>query len=506
MSKKVRGKLHSLLEQGFVLPLFLLLILLAASAVIFGIIKFSTRSQAATEHPNIVVIMTDDQRWDTVDWMPVVKSKLAGQGVTFTNGYVTDSLCCPSRASFLTGLYAHNHGVRTNTPPNGGAEVFKDGSTIATWLKSAGYKTSWVGKYMNGYENLSAGYIPPGWDDWHAWAGGGPYYSYKFSENGTVNTLGSGASAYSTDVFKDRAVKFIENQAASTQPFFLTFAPFAPHANGNYPTVPKAAPRHTCETLALHRPPSFNEADVSDKPNWVKNIALMDSTKITNLDKFRNAQVCSLKAIDEAVDALITALGPKLDNTMIVFTTDNAFMWGEHRVTRKNCEFEECAHVPMIIRYPKLVPLPTPTPTPLPSPSPEATDSASPLVSPSPSPSPALTAPATIDKFVLNIDLPVTFTELAGITPPAKVNGKSLVPLLTDPATAAWRTDFLMEYDNNNYIVRNKDWMYAELAGGGRELYDMVNDPYQLVSQHANSAFNSIKTELAARLAQLKAE
>lgn len=453
------------LKYKILFGVFLLLTL-----AILAINKLPVHGQVAETRPNIVVIMTDDQRWDTVDWMPIVKSRLSGQGVTFTNGYVTDPLCCPSRASFLTGLYAHNHGVRTNVAPNGGATIFNDDSTVAVWLKNAGYKTSWVGKYLNEYEKMEA-FTPPGWDNWQAWYGGGPYYSYKMVENGVVKSYGSSASAYSTDNWRDMAVKFINDNAASTQPLFLVYATFAPHANGNYPTVPKIAPRHTCEDWPLHRPPSFNEQDVSDKPNWVKNIPLMDSTKIASLDSFRKYQVCSLKAIDEGVDAIMNALGPKLDNTMIVFTSDNAFMWGEHRVTRKNCEFEECARVPMIIRYPTLVPTAT-----------------------------------TNDKFVLNIDLPVTFAELAQVVPPTKVNGKSLVPLLTDPVNTVWRTDFLMEYDLNNYIVRNNQWMYAELAGGGRELYDMVNDPYQLVSQHANSAYTTIKNELAARLAQLKAE
>ena len=494
MSLKVRDRLASSLKQGFVLPLALILILVVLITLVFGIIKFSTRTQAAAEKPNIVVIETDDQRWDTLGYMPIVQSRLVGQGINFTNGFVTTSLCCPSRASFLTGLYAHNHKLTSNVPPQGGAEVFKDGSTIAVWLKSAGYKTSLVGKYMNGYENLTAGYIPPGWDDWHAWAGGRLYYDYKLSENGVVNSFGSAESDYATDVLRNRAVSFIQSQASSTQPFFLWFTPTSPHQDGGYP--PKVAPRHalTCQKITF-RPPSYNEADVSDKAPWVQAIEPITPTQSSNTDGFIKSQVCALKAIDEAVDAIMNALGPKLDNTIIVFTTDNGFMWGEHRVrTRKNCEFDECARVPFVIRYPKLIGLPVSTPV-------------SPITPPAtPSATPALMAPTSLDKFVLNIDLPSTFAELAGVVPPTKVDGKSLVPLLTDPVNAPWRTDFLMQYGLNNFIVRNKDWMYAELAGGYKQLYDMTNDPYQLVSQHANPAYKSIMAQLATRLAQLKTE
>ena len=412
--------------------------------------------------PNVIVIETDDQRWDTIDFMPTVKNRLVGEGITFTNSFVTTSLCCPSRSSFLTGLYVHNHGVWSNNPPGGGVEKFNDSSTVATWIKGAGYTTGFIGKYLNGYGQRVDPFIPPGWSDWHGLLSG---YWGRFYDNGVVNNDGG----YSTDVISDKAVTFIRN---AKEPFFLWLTPYAPHSVSNYPLPPVVAPRHvgTCEDLPSYRPPSFNEADVADKPAFVRNTSLLDPAAIAKLDTFRKDQICSLKAVDEAVAAILDALGTKLDNTVVVFTSDNGFLWGGHRLTAKNRVYEESIRVPLVIRYPKLIPT------------------------------------ATVnDKLVLNIDLAPTIAQLAGVAPASLVNGQSLVPLLSNPS-ADWRSDFLIEHVGGNFAVRNKQYKYVELGTGEKELYDLTVDPYELTSQHNNPAYASIINTLHTRLLELKAE
>jgi len=412
--------------------------------------------------PNIIVIETDDQRWDTIDFMPTIKNRLVDEGITFTNSFVTTSLCCPSRSSFLTGLYVHNHGVWSNNPPGGGVEKFNDSSTVATWIKGAGYTTGFIGKYLNGYGQRVDPFIPPGWSDWHGLLSG---YWGRFYDNGVVNNDGG----YSTDVISDKAVTFIRN---AKEPFFLWLTPYAPHSVSNYPLPPVVAPRHvgTCEDLPSYRPPSFNEADVADKPAFVRNTSLLDPAAIAKLDTFRKDQICSLKAVDEAVAAILDALGTKLDNTVVVFTSDNGFLWGGHRLTAKNRVYEESIRVPLVIRYPKLIPT------------------------------------ATVnDKLVLNIDLAPTIAQLAGVAPASLVNGQSLVPLLSNPS-ADWRSDFLIEHVGGNFAVRNKQYKYVELGTGEKELYDLTVDPYELTSQHNNPAYASIINTLHTRLLELKAE
>ncbi len=428
-------------------------------------------SEESEKKPNIVVIYTDDQRWDTVDFMPTVK-KLAAEGVTFTNSFVSTPLCCPSRASFLTGQYAHNHGVLTNKPPNGGAPKFNDTETLATALHKAGYATAYVGKYLNAYQRIST-HIPPGWDYWHV-AIKGLYYSYTLNEDGIIKEYGNSPSDYSTDVFAEKATEFI---AATKRPFFLMFAPKAPHGDDGF-AVP--APRHegTCDNLTLHRPSGFNEEDVSDKPKWIRTQPKMDAAKIADIDLFRKQQICSLKAVDDAVFKIINTLGSEIDNTVIIFTSDNGITWGEHRIgskeygSIKDCIYEECVRVPLVLYYPNMI-----------------------------------KTPKQIDEFVLNIDITPTLAEIARAKLANRVDGKSLLPLLTNQ-DIKWRDVILLEYYlRHGYYsaaVRTENYKYVELGTGENELYDMVNDPYELRNIVTDPAYQSITTSLKERLEQLK--
>lgn len=419
-------------------------------------------SPPPTERPNVIVIETDDQRWDTVDYMPTVKNRLVAEGVAFSNSFVTTSLCCPSRASFLTGRYAHNHGVWDNAPPNGGVTEFQDSSTLATWLKGGGYTTSFIGKYLNGYPGISP-YIPPGWDDWHASL---KRYNSVFNDNGVINSY----SDYSTDVMRDLAISFIDR---AQKPFFLWLTPHAPHADGRYPKPPIVAPRHanSCEGLPLHRPVSFNEEDVSDKPTFVKNTPLMSELQIAELDTFRKAQICSLKAVDEAIAAILDSLGTELDNTVIIFTSDNGYLWGEHRLAQKDKSYEESIRVPLVIRYPMLI-----------------------------------AAGQTNSKLVLNIDLAPTIAALAGVNVPTNVNGRSLLPLFTSPANS-WRDAVLIEHRMTKFGVRTERYKYVDYTDTGeKEFYDLALDPFELDNAVNNSSYATVISDLANRLGLLKNE
>jgi len=258
--------------------------------------------------PNILFILTDDQRWDSAGAaqapsgeviMPRTLAELADSGVVFPNAYVTTPLCAPSRAGILTGGYAHRTGIYKNGGARGGAKYFDDASTVATWLRDAGYRTGLIGKYLNGYHELwSKGqppYVPPGWTEWR----GMPkvsYYDYTMvepdGEGGYVERkYGATEADYLTDVLREKAKDFISQSVASGQPFFLYLAFKAPHK----PWIP--APRHLglFEGLPLWRPPNYDEANVSDKPTWLQDTppltaadeAKIDRTRIDQLEPFR---------------------------------------------------------------------------------------------------------------------------------------------------------------------------------------------------------------------------
>lgn len=415
--------------------------------------------------PNLVLVLTDDQRWDTVDYMPHVKNDLLSSGVYFANSYVTTPLCAPSRASTLTGQYAHNHGVLRNRD----AVDFDDSSTLATWLQEAGYKTALVGKYLNNYHLLSP-YIPPGWDAWYVFVEPG-YFDYSLNENGEVVSYGSAEADYSTDVLAAKAVSFI--QGTEGQPFFLMFTPHAPHT----PAIP--APRHVGSFAELPpwRPPNYNEADVSDKPSWVRNLELFTLRKQERLDEFRIAQIESLQAVDEAIGHIMKALRDtgRDDNTVIVYSSDHGVAWGEHRWKGKRAVYEEIIRVPMVVRRPGPVPV-----------------------------------PRNDDRIVLNIDLALTLVDLAGISIPQGVDGKSIIALL-DGTAESWRRSFLVEHWRGGKavvpdyagILRRK-WKYVEYMGEETELYDLYRDPYELENVTDDPTYATKKAKLRDKLQHLK--
>ncbi|MGH9879607.1 MAG: sulfatase-like hydrolase/transferase, partial [Nitrososphaerales archaeon] len=268
--------------------------------------------------PNIVVIMADDLDQRGLDilleqgLMPKLKQHIIDKGVTFSESFATFPLCCPSRATFLTGQYPHNHNVWSNLPPNGGVTKLDDSSTLATWLQDSGYYTAFVGKYLNRYGvDTAQTYIPPGWDDWQATVGGSTYrmYGYTVNDNGILVNYGGSASDYQTDVLAKRSVEVInERESSDSTPFFLYINPLAPHEDISTPTcemnygqrtLTKPPYRYIGSTadIAFPQPPSFNEEDVGDKPYWLRYPPL-DSTQIACLDNLFHTRLESMRAVD----------------------------------------------------------------------------------------------------------------------------------------------------------------------------------------------------------------
>jgi len=446
-----------------------------------------TPSPAGAEQPNIVFIITDDQDTDTLTVMPRLHHLLAERGVTFTNMFVTQPVCCPSHVSILTGQYPHNHGILNNFYPLGGFQRFfelgGEQSTIATWLQDAGYLTGRIGKYLVEYP-LHSTYVPPGWNEWHTFYGGATgYFNYALNENGTVVRYGADESDYITDVFTEKAIRFIDQaEANDAQPFFLYFAPNAPHADSapNGPATP--APRHKglFADRTAPRTPSFNEADVSDKPPAIRNLPLLTDERIARIDHEFRTRIESLLAVDEAIERIVTELADRgeLDNTYIFFTSDNGYFLGQHRFpTGKGQIYEETIRVPLIVR------------------------------------GPGVPAGATRDQMVLNIDFAPTWAELSGATAATFVDGRSLVPLLgnTPSPSHRWRRDFLVElyrrpppFQDGDEIraLRTLDQVYVEYASGPRELYNLRRDPYQLESLHEVAPPGQLR-RLSRRLAEL---
>jgi N-acetylglucosamine-6-sulfatase len=468
---------------------------------------------AASSAPNILFILTDDHdvQSGTLQYMPHLQALLAEQGTTFGNMLVPLSLCCPSRTTILRGQFPHNTQVTTNALPNGGFEkahaLNLESATLATVLHAAGYRTVLLGKYLNGYPDTAGPtYIPPGWDEWFSPAAGNPYseYNYTLNENGTLVQYHASAADYLTDVIYARAVDFITRAAGTpSQPLFIYFATYAPHS----PYTP--APRHANLFPGLKAPkwPSFNEADVSDKPAYMSAKPLLTEAQITNIDTSYRKRVQALQAVDEAISGLLDALSAtgRLANTYVVFASDNGYHMGEHRLLPgKYTPYETDLRVPLIVR------------------------------------GPGVPAGVVRTEFAANVDLAETFAELAGVAPLPFSDGRSLAPLLRSGPAASWREAFLLEEFGGGAFVLGDEtdatnpastlgtreppdagdlaapavtipsyygfhaptYKYIEYQTGEKELYVLSADPYEL-SNKAAAVSPDIATALGAYLRTL---
>jgi arylsulfatase A-like enzyme len=512
-------------------------VVLLLAAVVVAAMPAGARTRVvvprrATSRPNILFVLTDDMTRADLHTMPGVERVVGRAGMRFTRAMVSVSLCCPSRTTILRGQYAHNTGVESNGGTNGGFEAaYRFGverSTIATWLHRDGYRTGLIGKYLNGFPNTAPEtYRPPGWTDWVVPVAGNPYneYGYRLNVNGQFVNHGFTAADYGTTVYLDYARKFIASSAREHRPFFLDLALYAPHR----PATPAPGDVGHFKDLPLPRPPSYNESDVSDKPRWLRTVPLMTPAIQERSRALFDRRRESLLAVDRGVVSLVRELRRtgQLKNTYVVFTSDNGFHSGEHRLPAgKQTAFDEDVRVPLLVR------------------------------------GPGVRARSTEHDLVGNVDFAPTFARLAGVVPPPFVDGRSFVDQLHGRPPPSVRRAFLIEHwpevgvtprsprlpleppDNDQtdapgadrdgsrrggngrargargrfrgphgrvhgiediqnipeyHGVRTATYTYVEYVDGDRELYDLVHDPYELTNVY-DRATKSTKMALAAEL------
>lgn len=435
--------------------------------------------------PNIVYVLTDDLTADLLPYMPSVQ-QLAAEGTSFTNFFVANSLCCPSRASTFTGQYPHSTGVRTNTYPDGGWYKFQERglerSTYATDLQKAGYRTALMGKYLNEYEVASG--VPPGWDEWAVTNKGYHNVNYTLNVNGRRVRFGGAPKDYLTDVIGRRAKTFIRDAKKDKQPFFLELSTFAPHG----PATPARRDRGKLAGIQAPRTPAFDQV-VSDGPSWLRGRAPLTPEQITQLDaRFEDRAESVL-----AVDKMITDVRARLDelglskDTYIVFNSDNGFHLGQRRLMPgKMTAYDDDIKVPMIVA------------------------------------GPGVPAGAAVPQIAQNVDLRPTFDTWAGAKVKPVVEGASLAGLAAGEQPAAWRQTALVEHVGPDLDPSDPDYqaapggnpttydairfdggLYVESANGEREYYDLQADPDALHNVYAQVS-EARRADLAARVARLR--
>jgi N-acetylglucosamine-6-sulfatase len=456
------------------------------------------KAQTAPARPNFVFILTDDMRKDDLAYMPKTRSLLKRGGMSFQNAFVSHALCAPSRATIMRGQYSHNNGVWSNSSTDspttsiGGWEAYQqkgnEADNVATRLDDAGYRTGLFGKYMNRYANTNDD-PPPGWDRWFAAAtlGDPKYFGYDVNDDGISRHYGTSDSDYMTDVLSRNTEEFISTTASEGMPFFAYVAPIAPHA----PATPAPRDAHVYDGIQGPRLPSFNEADVSDKPSWIRQLSKLSSSQISSINTRHENRVESLQAVDDLVEGVVNKLSATktpdgsngLDNTYIFFTSDNGFHHGEHRVPEQKWRpYEEDIHMPLLVR------------------------------------GPGVAAGSTTNKLALNTDYMLTFMDLAcsSASPCDTQNwsyvpdGRSLEPVLHEGVTT-WRSAVLLEASANYSppyrgirtlnTATDPKRKYVEYKDGQRELYDLDQDPRELTNRYASSP---VVDALHARLQALK--
>jgi N-acetylglucosamine-6-sulfatase len=429
------------------------------------------RAQTAPGRPNIVFVLADDMPKKLSRYMPTLQGQVQARGTTFKNAYVTQSLCCPSRATILTGKYPHNHGITGNLAPNGGETEFRstgqDQDTVATRLRAAGYRTALIGRYMNDYQGA---YEAPGWSYWYARHDG----ANKVTDNGRVLDLTRPfpvEMASKTQGFLDRAT-----DQSGDPPFMLFYWTPQPHVPANVPS----GYTDPYPDSKLPRPPSFDEPDVSDKPDYIKNLPNLTQEQIDGLEADHKTQLGNLAHLDRTLANMLSLLRDRgeLSNTYFVFASDNGTHMGQHRYLlprgSKSTPYEEAASVPLMVR------------------------------------GPGVPRDKVRPQLASNNDLAATFASWAGVSPPSGGDGRSLKPLLSAMPPSTWRTALLNERSllepddaptpNYEAVFTASGERYTEYATGEKELYDLDNDPYEL-----DNAFDpdAPQTALASRLQAL---
>jgi len=424
---------------------------------------------APVSRPNVVFVLTDDLSNNLVQYMPHVLA-LKKAGTSFSNYTVTDSLCCPSRASIFSGRFPHNTGVFTNTGPDGGFDVFhrrgEESDTFATALQKVGYRTAMMGKYLNGYEPGDAlggaqPYVPPGWNEWDVAGNGYREFNYDLNENHQIVHYASTPNDYLTDVVSGKGSTFISASAAAHAPFLLEVATFAPHA----PYTPDPKDANAFPGLRGPRGPAFDTLP-TNPPKWLAARGPLTTAEINKIDTSFRKRVQAVQAVDRMIGSLemtLTKAGVA-GNTDIVFSSDNGYHMGEYRLTSgKMTAFDTDINVPLVAA------------------------------------GPGIRAGAVVDVPVQNIDLAPTFETLGHAQTPSTVDGHSLAPLLYGQSDAGWRTASLVEHHGHDTATSDPDYppkhsgnpasyaalrtasyTFVQYADGSTEYYDRTNDPNQL--------------------------
>jgi N-acetylglucosamine-6-sulfatase len=464
---------------------------LTTTVVVVGAVLLSQSASPASaapgDKPNVVMVVTDDQRFDSFDKraMPATKKLIADKGTVFTDTIVTTPTCCPSRATMLTGQYGHNNGVIANSP--GYRALVEPGNTLPVWLKEEGYQTAHLGKYLNGYQGAvdTRTEVAPGWDQWHTLLTPRQYYGYALAVNGKEEKFGNKDRDHFTRVINRETAHVIKRFASKGDPFYVQVDQFAPHTESGTSegatrckggAVPDPRDDELFERVKLPATPNFNERDVTDKPSFIRDRDRLDSSGKRKVAKRIGCRLASLRGVDRGVKKIVQTLKreDQLDNTVIIFTSDNGYFQGEHRISvNKTFPYEEALRVPLAIRVPPGVA--------------------------------GGGGAGKVKELVSNIDLAPTILDLAGAEPCngsgcRVMDGRSLVPLLKGggggfPANRSLVLEYGRERDKTGLLceytgIRDPNRMYMEYTGlasnGGcdpieeGELYDLGGDPFQL--------------------------
>lgn len=452
--------------------------------------------------PNVILIMTDDQPASTVTpaTMPNLTQLMIAQGSSFSDYVVTTPLCCPSRATTVTGQYGHNNGVLRNAY----ADLIGKSNVLPIWLQRAGYNTAHIGKFMNGYGSFAGGQaeVAPGWDLWFTQFENKAYYDWKASKNGKTVSYGVEDSDYLTEVTNRRAAIWTRKLVKKPEPFYMQLDYYAPHGAGGRDRRcllgPVPAPRDEglFDSWPLPQPPNFNEADVSDKPDFIKNRPLIGPAKLEQTTRRYRCTLESLRSVDRGIGRIYRKVQSQgeLGRTVFIFTSDNGYFFGEHRIDRaKEQPYEENLRMPLTILAPP------------------AYRGNAPVV-------------GNVGGLAANIDLAPTILDLAGAEPCRstkkcrRMDGRSLMPLLD--GTGGWPAGrgVLIELSDCQYRgIRTRRQMYFEHGAGplptnakckptAVEHYDLDDDPYQLENIYPaprRSPDGKLELELQQRMATL---
>jgi arylsulfatase A-like enzyme len=417
------------------------------------------------KHPNLLMITVDDASWNTMRYMPHLRHLMADQGITLRNGLAPTPICVPARASLLSGQYAHNHGALTINGAGGGVAAFDEHRTLPVWLQHAGYRTMFVGKYLNGYgEQDAPTHVPPGWSSWHGTVDPSTYNFVKptVNNNGTLHTY----DRYSTSVISDISNRLLGQRTTRQKPWYMWVNYVAPHIGGPaspddpeslYPndphpvstTTPSKRDAGTFSWLGLNKKPDMFEKNTSDKVIIHATHSSWPAYRRNELKIAYDQRVESLQAVDRSLVRTFRTLKKhhQLRKTYVVFTSDNGYVLGEHNLTGKLWYFRDISGIPMYIRGPGL---------------PRGKLSRTP---------------------VTNADWAPTFASLAGAKPTRTVDGLDVMPWLTSGARAR-------AVPVEGYPVKggrtplytgiiDGPWTWVQGRAGRGELYRRTVDPFQ---------------------------